>query len=62
MKTKVLRLEEKQFNIEVLRSHMIATGQLKGLTHADTIKLSKELDILLNEYQNSKSKCPLLIL
>ena len=53
MKLNVLPLEELQFKIEVLRSHMIATGQLKGLTHPDTIKLSKELDVLLNKYQKT---------
>ena len=46
----MLPLEEVKFKIEVLRSHMIDTGQLKGLTHPDTIKLSQELDVLLNEY------------
>ncbi|MGE7664679.1 Spo0E family sporulation regulatory protein-aspartic acid phosphatase [Ureibacillus composti] len=51
MKTNGFPLEELQFKIEDLRSHMIATGQLKGLTHPDTIKLSQELDVLLNEYQ-----------
>ena len=56
MKTKVLSLEELEYKIDFLRTRMIATGQLKGLTHPDTIKFSQELDVLLNKYQKIKSK------
>jgi len=56
MKTKVLSLEELEYQIDTLRTHMINVGILKGLTHPETIKLSQELDILLNQYQKVASK------
>ena len=49
METKTLELE-----INLLRIYMINTGNFKGLNHPDTIKLSQELDILLNIYQRIK--------
>lgn len=61
MKTKVLSLEELEYKIDFLRTRMIATGQLKGLTHPDTIKFSQELDVLLNKYQKIKSKWPIIL-
>ncbi|HWL23294.1 MAG TPA: aspartyl-phosphate phosphatase Spo0E family protein [Ureibacillus sp.] len=61
MKTTIFPPEELQLKIEVLRSDMIATAQLKGLTHPDTIKLSKELDDLLNEHQKNQIEMPLII-
>lgn len=56
MKTKVLSLEELEYQIDTLRTRMITVGILKGLIHPDTIKLSQELDILLNKYQKMTSK------
>ncbi|ATP42398.1 hypothetical protein CSE16_07740 [Solibacillus sp. R5-41] len=36
--------------IEKLRSQLINVGMEKGLTHPNTIKISQDLDKLLNEY------------
>ncbi|MEG0439164.1 aspartyl-phosphate phosphatase Spo0E family protein [Solibacillus cecembensis] len=36
--------------IEKLRSRLIYVGMEKGLTHPNTIKVSQDLDKLLNEY------------
>ncbi|GAA0456666.1 aspartyl-phosphate phosphatase Spo0E family protein [Alkalibacillus silvisoli] len=38
--------------IKDLRIKMVKSGVTKGLNHPNTVKLSQELDILLNEYQN----------
>jgi len=56
MKTKVLSPEELEYQIDTLRTHMINIGILKGLTHPETVKLSQELDILLNQHQKMTSK------
>ncbi|HWK21987.1 MAG TPA: aspartyl-phosphate phosphatase Spo0E family protein [Ureibacillus sp.] len=61
MKTSALTLEEMQSKIEVLRSQMITIGQLKGLTHHNTIKISQELDVLLNEYQKKQIEMTFII-
>jgi len=49
----IIELEEKIF---ILQTRMITTGKSKGLNHPNTIKLSQELDILLNVYQKNKLK------
>lgn len=36
--------------IEKLKSDMIACGDKKGLNHPLTVKISQELDELINEY------------
>jgi stage 0 sporulation regulatory protein len=56
MKPLILSLKEMEYKIDILRTHMIAIGKLKGLTHPDTIQSSQELDFLLNQYQKIKSK------
>ena len=40
--------------IEVLRRHLEAVIEQKGYTAEETIKISQQLDILLNEWQNSQ--------
>ncbi|AXI29470.1 hypothetical protein CIB87_10770 [Priestia megaterium] len=40
--------------IEYLREQMIQTGLQQGLTSSNTIKLSQELDKLLNVYTKNK--------
>jgi stage 0 sporulation regulatory protein len=40
--------------IEQLRKHMIQTGLQQGLTSPRAIKLSQELDKLLNFYDQNK--------
>lgn len=40
-------------NIESTRKSMILVGAAFGLTHPETIKLSQQLDQLLNELENS---------
>ncbi|MFS0877376.1 aspartyl-phosphate phosphatase Spo0E family protein [Solibacillus isronensis] len=37
-------------NVETLRTAMIKSGTENGLNHPTTIKLSQNLDKLLNEY------------
>ena len=37
--------------LEVLREKMIKTGLEQGLQNTETIKISKQLDDLLNEYE-----------
>ena len=37
--------------LEVLREKMIKTGLEQGLQNMETIKISKQLDDLLNEYE-----------
>ena len=39
-----------QKNVETLRTAMIKSGTENGLNHPTTIKLSQNLDKLLNEY------------
>ena len=56
MNTKDLSVDELKYNIEFLRNHMIATGLSKGLTHPDTIKISRELDVLLSIHRKMNSK------
>ncbi|KAA9013565.1 aspartyl-phosphate phosphatase Spo0E family protein [Niallia endozanthoxylica] len=56
MKTKVLSLKDLEYQIDTLRTQMINIGIMKGLTHPETIKLSQELDILLNQHQKAASK------
>lgn len=58
MKTRALSYEVLEYKINVLRNRMITIGKLKGFTHPDTIEISQELDILLNEYQQIKYKRP----
>lgn len=59
MNTKTLPHEEVQFKIEEIRNQMIDAGLLKGLTHPDTIKISQELDLLMNEYQKIQTEMAL---
>ncbi|RDI40137.1 Spo0E like sporulation regulatory protein [Falsibacillus pallidus] len=40
-----------EMDIEAVRRKMIQTGLEKGLTHSDTVQLSKELDKLLHRVQ-----------
>ncbi|WP_353057307.1 aspartyl-phosphate phosphatase Spo0E family protein [Cytobacillus oceanisediminis] len=40
--------------INFKRNRMIRSGIKKGLNHPDTIRLSQQLDKLLNEYQKGK--------
>lgn len=42
------------FEMNALRIYLINIGKTKGLTHPDTIKISQELDLLINKYQHSK--------
>ncbi|MCM3721056.1 MULTISPECIES: aspartyl-phosphate phosphatase Spo0E family protein [Solibacillus] len=46
----VLNKIKTQQNVEALRSAMIKSGTENGLNHPTTIKLSQNLDKLLNEY------------
>ncbi|WP_433744833.1 aspartyl-phosphate phosphatase Spo0E family protein [Falsibacillus pallidus] len=40
-----------EMDIETVRRKMIQAGLEKGLTHSDTVQLSKELDKLLHRVQ-----------
>jgi stage 0 sporulation regulatory protein len=40
--------------IDSLRIYLINMGKTKGLTHPDTIKISQELDLLINKCQHTK--------
>lgn len=48
MKKSELLLKE----IENLRKHLIRLVKEKGYTHEDTIKISQQLDVALNKYDN----------
>ncbi|CAM5198837.1 hypothetical protein UACE39S_02903 [Ureibacillus acetophenoni] len=61
MNTIMLPHDEVQLKIEEIRYQMIHTGQLKGLAHPDTIKLSQELDLLMNEYQKIQKEMAILM-
>ena len=50
-------VEELLKELELTREKMIQVALEKGVSHKETISLSKELDRLLNEYDtNGKSK------
>jgi hypothetical protein len=44
--------------INKIRDTMVKVGLEKGLSAQDTLKLSQELDILLNTYQSEYSSKP----
>lgn len=50
-KNKQVKIEAK---IEVLRNELIETGELYGYLHPKTIKISQQLDNIINEYQLMK--------
>lgn len=56
MKTEVLSFEELEYKMEVLKTCMITTGKLKGLSHPDTIKLSQELDVIMHKRYGTELK------
>ncbi|WP_144509451.1 aspartyl-phosphate phosphatase Spo0E family protein [Bacillus sp. FJAT-22090] len=41
--------------MESTREKMVLAANEKGVSHQETIELSKELDRLLNEYQSMKN-------
>ncbi|MFD2639098.1 aspartyl-phosphate phosphatase Spo0E family protein [Piscibacillus salipiscarius] len=43
-------------NIKQLRESMIDSGLTKGLHDPETVRLSQELDRLLNQYENTRCK------
>jgi len=43
--------EKRLNNLEVTREKMIKSALEKGISNSETIKLSKELDQLLNDFQ-----------
>lgn len=49
-------LESIMKQVEVKREKMIESALEKGVLDKGTIRLSKELDELLNEYRNEKSR------
>ncbi|MBA9028837.1 aspartyl-phosphate phosphatase Spo0E family protein [Peribacillus huizhouensis] len=50
MKIKELILCDLEQKINTSRTLMISIGTLKGLNHPETIKISQELDAILNIY------------
>lgn len=57
----VTRLDKEQSyylltQIEMLRKRMIEIAILEGLTSEESLNLSRELDRLLNEYEELKQK------
>lgn len=56
METEILCLKDLLGQIDVLKARMIEIADLKGFNHHDTIKISQELDVLLNKYQKMRSK------
>ncbi|MGG0718929.1 aspartyl-phosphate phosphatase Spo0E family protein [Robertmurraya massiliosenegalensis] len=50
MRTKLLQ------EIEYCRNQMISTAAYTSLSNDEVLKLSKELDVLLNQYQKIKEK------
>ncbi|MGJ9386112.1 aspartyl-phosphate phosphatase Spo0E family protein [Salipaludibacillus sp. CF4.18] len=55
MATQEKPLDKLEYKIKLLRSLMINTGHLRGLTHPHTIKNSQKLDIYLNKYGKIRS-------
>ncbi|WP_084031634.1 aspartyl-phosphate phosphatase Spo0E family protein [Anaerobacillus arseniciselenatis] len=49
------KLKDIELEINTLRSCMISKAQLKGINHPETIKISQDLDILLNDYQQLRT-------
>ncbi|MEA4902793.1 aspartyl-phosphate phosphatase Spo0E family protein [Desulfitobacterium sp.] len=43
-----------RISIEVNRRELLRLGEIKPLTDPDVIKLSQQLDIMLNEYEGLK--------
>jgi len=51
---KAMNITRLEIKINFKRNRMIRSGIKKGLNHPDTIRLSQQLDKLLNEYQKGK--------
>ncbi|MFD2639298.1 aspartyl-phosphate phosphatase Spo0E family protein [Piscibacillus salipiscarius] len=45
-----------EVRIKALKQYMISTAYEKGFNHPHTVKISQELDTVLNKYQTAKSK------
>ncbi len=43
-----------QIRIEELRNHLALVAAVKGYTHRDTIQISQQLDMLLNQLNQMK--------
>jgi stage 0 sporulation regulatory protein len=54
IKTNDFTLQKLIMEINSLRNYLIIIGEIKGLNHPDTIKISQELDLLINIYQHSR--------
>nr|WP_205317693.1 aspartyl-phosphate phosphatase Spo0E family protein [Oceanobacillus zhaokaii] len=48
--------EDLQKRIEYLRKKMMQIAENKGLTDTESVKVSQELDILLNHYEKMKEQ------
>lgn len=49
-------LKKLQQQIQAKKEEMINIGLTKGLAHPDTVKVSQELDTLLNKYMEVKGQ------
>ncbi|WNS79946.1 aspartyl-phosphate phosphatase Spo0E family protein [Domibacillus sp. DTU_2020_1001157_1_SI_ALB_TIR_016] len=47
----LLNRDELMKKIKKVRRDMIASGTTKGLSHAETVQYSQELDELMNQFQ-----------
>ncbi|MFA8438655.1 aspartyl-phosphate phosphatase Spo0E family protein [Pueribacillus sp. YX66] len=52
---KINQTEKLLDEINYLRNRLLAVGTKKGLSHCKTLRISRELDKLLNEYQSNSS-------
>lgn len=49
-----MKPEELKAKIERVRNEMVRVGMREGLSHPSTVKLSQELDELLNQLERQK--------
>ena len=52
----MVSLEKLLVNIEILRQKLIRVAERNGLHNQEAIKISKELDVLLNRYEHERQQ------
>lgn len=55
-KEELLNTKKLEVRIKTLKQYMISTAYAKGFNHPQTVKISQELDEVLNKYQSVNSK------
>ncbi|MGP4073611.1 aspartyl-phosphate phosphatase Spo0E family protein [Piscibacillus sp. B03] len=52
----LLNTRKLEIRIKALKQYMISSAYAKGFNHPQTVKISQELDEVLNKYQSINSK------